>query len=134
GCFIAVDLYLPSKKLKFINIYVPPTDSYVDKGKKLITFIIDYIRTAKQQGFQCIIIGNFNVDPYKYHQLLEQDSSIPRYYQLIAFLTDNNYIDQSPKDISGKNFATFVSSTTNLPMSRIDLLWYSDSMIRNTFC
>ena len=134
GRFIAVDLYLPSKKLKFINIYVPPMDSYVNKGKDLITFIIDHIRTSEAQGFQCIIIGDFNVDPFKYHQLLEQGSSIPRYYQLIAFLTDNNYIDQSPKDISGKDFATFVSSTTNLRTSRIDLLWYPDSMIRNTFC
>src|SRR3989440_204010 len=134
GRFIAVDLYLPSKKLKFINIYVPPTDSYINKGKDLITFIIDHIRIAESQGFQCIIIGDFNVDPFKYHQLLEQGSSIPRYYQLVAFLTDNNYIDQSPKDISGKDFATFVSSTTNLPTSRIDLLWYPDSMIRNTFC
>src|SRR5881394_1382094 len=134
GRFIAVDLYLPSKKLKFINIYVPPTDSYVNKGKDLITFIIDHIRTAESQGFQCIIIGDFNIDPYKYHQLLEQGSSIPRYYQLIAFLTDNNYIDQLPKDISGKDFATFVSSSTNLPTSRIDLLWYPDSLIRNTFC
>ncbi len=134
GRFIAVDLYLPSKKLKFINIYVPPTDSYANKGKDLITFIIDHIRTAESQGFQCIIIGDFNVNPFKYHQLLEQGSSIPRYYQLIVFLTDNNYIDQSPKDISGKDFATFVSSSTNLPTSRIDLLWYPDSMIRNTFC
>src|SRR6266487_4761256 len=112
GRFIAVDLYLPSKKLKFVNIYVPPTDSYNNKGKDLITFTIDHIRTSEAQGFQCIIIGDFNVDPFKYHQLLEQGSSIPRYYQLIAFLTDNNYIDQSPKDISGKDFATFVSSTT----------------------
>src|SRR5438876_1065789 len=61
GRFIAVDLYLPSKKLKFINIYVPPTDSYVNKGKDLITFIIDHIRTSEAQGFQCIIIGSDGV-------------------------------------------------------------------------
>ena len=71
GRFIAVDLYLPNKKLKFINIYIPPTDSYANKGKDLITYITDHIRTAESQGFQCIIIGDFNVDPYKYHQLLE---------------------------------------------------------------
>src|SRR5436190_514614 len=28
GRFIAIDLYLPAKKLKIINIYIPPSDSY----------------------------------------------------------------------------------------------------------
>jgi hypothetical protein len=94
--------------------------------------VIDHIKTAESKGFQCIIIGDFNADPYKYHKLLEQGRTPPPFYQLVQFLTDRNYIDQSPKDDNGKEFATFISQ--NQPTSRIDLLWYPDSMIRNVFC
>ena len=72
GHFIAIDLLLPAKKLKFINVYIPPADSYNTKGKAIVNSIIDHITEFTLQGFQCIIMGDFNADPYKYHQLLAQ--------------------------------------------------------------
>src|SRR3989440_6100162 len=43
GRFIAIDLLLPAKKLKFINVYIPPADSYNTKGKDIVKSIIDHI-------------------------------------------------------------------------------------------
>src|SRR5436305_15117530 len=65
-----------------------------------------------------------------------KEQAIPAFYQLIKFLTERNYIDQSPKDHQGKEFATFYTSNSshNTPTSRIDFIWYSDDIIRNVFC
>src|SRR3954447_7777674 len=79
-------------------------------------------------------MGDFNADPYKYYQYLEKGRPLPAFYQLIEFLTERNYIDQTPKDHKGKEFATFYSTASDSPSSRIDLIWYPDVMIRNTFC
>src|SRR5215207_10324266 len=55
------------------------------------------------------------------------------FYKLVDFLTNNNYVDQSPRDALGKEYATFISHN-NTPTSRIDLLWFPDSMLSSTFC
>src|SRR5256886_6297332 len=136
GRFIAIDLFLPAKKLKIINIYAHQAKNFANKGKGLTKFIMDHIKQAEKDNFQCIIMGDFNTDPHKYHQLLEKGKPIPAFYQLVEFLTERNYIDQSPKDHQGKEFATFYASNSshNTPISRIDLIWYPDDMIRNVFC
>src|SRR5688572_18985493 len=77
-------------------------------------------------------MGDFNADPGKYHRLLEKGTTPPPFYQLVSFLTERNYIDQSPKDEHGKEFATYYASNT--PTSRVDLIWYPDEMIQSTFC
>ena len=78
-------------------------------------------------------MGDFNADPYKYHQLLAQGRTPSPFYKLIAFLTNRNFIDQSPRDASGKEYATFIAHN-NIPTSRIDLLWFPESMLSSTFC
>src|SRR2546423_7134607 len=136
GRFIAIDLFLPAKKLKIINIYAHQAKNFASKGKGLTKFIMDHIKQAEGNNFQCIIMGDFNADPHKYHQLLEKGKPVPAFYQLVEFLTECNYIDQSPKDHLGKEFATFYASNSshNMPTSCIDLIWYPDDMIRNIFC
>ncbi len=132
GRFIAIDLFLPGKKLKIINIYAHQQTNYKTKGKELIKFIKNHIIAAEKEHFQIIIMGDFNADPDKYHQHLELGQEVPKLYELVEFLTEHNYIDQSPKDIQGKSYATYYAS--NLPKSRIDLIWYPEEMIRSTFC
>src|SRR3954454_3111228 len=132
GRFIAIDLFLPAKKLKIINIYAHQTGNFATKGKPLTKFVCEHITKAESDGFQCIIMGDFNADPYKYHKILEDGRHTPPpFYKLVEFLTNRNYIDQSPKDINGKEFATFFAN--NKPTSRIDLIWYPDEMIRHPF-
>src|SRR3954451_6011457 len=134
GRFIALDLFLPDKKLKIINIYAHQGKNFATKGKTFTKFVIEYIKQAEKDKFQCIIMGDFNADPFKYHQFLEKERSPPAFYQLIEFLTERNYIDQTPKDHKGKEFATFYSDISNSLSSRIDLIWYPDEIIRNVFC
>ena len=44
GRFIAIDLFLPAKKLKIINIYAHQAKNFASKGKGLTKFIIDHIK------------------------------------------------------------------------------------------
>src|SRR3954447_6686298 len=107
GRFIAIDLFLPAKKLKIINIYAHQSSNFVTKGKTFTKFVIEHITKAESDGFQCIIMGDFNADPYKYHNTLENGRhASPPFYKLIECLTNKNYIDQFPKDCNGKEFAT----------------------------
>src|SRR3954462_12856518 len=64
--FIAIDLLLPAKKLKIINIYAHQSSNFATKGKPFIKFVIEHITEAESNGFQCIIMGDFNADPYRY--------------------------------------------------------------------
>ena len=75
GRFIAINLFLPAKKLKIINVYAYQAKNFASKGKGLTKFIMDHIKQAEKDNFQCIIIGDFNTDPHKYHQLLKRANS-----------------------------------------------------------
>src|SRR4051794_33586923 len=44
--FIAIDLFLPAKKLKIINIYAHQDKNFASKGKGLTKFIMDHIKQA----------------------------------------------------------------------------------------
>ena len=63
GRFIAIDLYLPGKKLSIINLYAPPSDKFTSKGRALTKLVIDHIKLAESKGFQCIIIGDLMLIP-----------------------------------------------------------------------
>ena len=130
--FTVIDLYLPEKKLKIINIYAHQACNYATKGKQLVKFIKQHITSAEAESFQCIIMGDFNADPFKYHQILERKHTTSPFFNLIEFLTERNYIDQSPKDKKGCSFTTFYANNT--ATSRVDLIWYPEDMIRDTFC
>src|SRR5262249_20417219 len=66
--FIAVDLFLPAKKLKIINIY-----NYTEKDSQSLSsrkryraftqFVISHIKSAESENFTVIIMGDFNLDP-----------------------------------------------------------------------
>ena len=77
-------------------------------------------------------MGDFNLSPTYYNKHLEQGLRSDPHYELIAFLYNHNYIDQHPKDDLHKEYAKYYSS--NVPTSRIDLVWYPDSMIRDDLC
>src|SRR5436309_14934497 len=111
--FIGIKPLPPTKKPKIINVYAHQAKNFASKGKGLTKFIMDHIKQAKKDNFQCIIMGDFNTDPHKYHQLLKKGKLIPAFYQLIEFLTERNYIDQSSKDHQGKKFATFYASNSS---------------------
>src|SRR5687767_15296401 len=87
--FIAIDLYLPSKKLKIINYYAHQSDDYNTRGSQLIKYIIDHIKQASRDNFTCIILGDFNADPHKFHKHLEQGKQPPKHFRLIEFLTSS---------------------------------------------
>src|SRR2546423_14067417 len=44
GRFIAIDLFLPAKKLKIINIYAHQAKNFASKGKGLTKFIMNHIK------------------------------------------------------------------------------------------
>src|SRR5688572_13423046 len=130
--FIAIDLYLPSKKLKIINYYAHQSDDYNDRGKHLIKYIIDHIKQASKDNFTCIILGDFNADPHKYNKYLEQGRQPPKHFRFIEFLTEQCFIEHAPRDDQGHEFATFYRDA-HTPSSRIDLIWFPGQLLSNTF-
>jgi exonuclease III len=117
GRFIAVDLLLSCRKLKIINVYCHVANNYDSQGKPIIKFIIDHIKKAEQQGFECIILGDFNADPFHYHNALAKGRTIPKHLELVEFLFERNYIEQHPKIKDTLTFATYYRE--HVPCSRL---------------
>ncbi|HVH96650.1 MAG TPA: hypothetical protein VM682_06890, partial [Bacillus sp. (in: firmicutes)] len=94
GRYIAVDLFLPARKLRIINIYNHQKNDWFDHsrtradgpGKKFASFVIEQIRQAETSGFVVIIMGDFNVSPSTYMELLSNGRNPEAYYGLIKFL------------------------------------------------
>jgi exonuclease III len=107
GRFIAIDLYFPTRKIKIINIYCTPQDNYNNNGKLIIEHTVNHIKQAEKDNFNCFILGDFNADPYHYHDALSKGRTIPKYLSLIKFLDEHNYIEQHPTVNNGLTFATF---------------------------
>src|SRR5277367_2297040 len=85
--FIAVDLFLPSRKLKIINIYNFQAADFKTKGLEFSKFVIKHLKDARANGFKVIIMGDFNLDPYFYNRALDSGSSIPKLFLLLTFLS-----------------------------------------------
>src|SRR4051812_14863539 len=139
GRFISVDLFLPARKLKIINIYnhqkINWLASYENNGncgQTFAKFVIKQITDAEQAGFSVIILGDFNLSPSCFLEQQALGLRNPAHFKLIDFLFERNYIDQHPLDEQYKEYATFYSHGS--PTSRIDLTWYPDDFIRNDFC
>src|ERR1043166_4096597 len=64
--FIVIDLFLPAKKLKIINVYCYQPRDYDTKGKAFNKYVIDHIKQAEKDNFKVIILGDFNADPTVY--------------------------------------------------------------------
>src|SRR5215471_13413788 len=64
--FIALDLFLPAKKLKLINIYGHQRADFNSKGRALQQHVFQHIKDAEASGFTVIISGDFNLDPSTY--------------------------------------------------------------------
>ena len=132
GRFIAIDLFLPCRKLKIINIYAPQKPAYNTKGKAFYDYVIKHIKAAQRDGFQLIIMGDFNEDPHHYMQYLGAGRTPPKHYQLIDFLSNGNFVDQFPTNNAQLEYATYYHS--GKPTSRIDQIWYSDDLLRLDYC
>src|ERR1044072_7980411 len=59
GRFIAIDIYLPGKKLKIINVYAHQAGDYPTKGKLLTKYVIDHIKQAETEKIQKILFFFF---------------------------------------------------------------------------
>src|SRR3954453_2321062 len=139
GRYISLDLYLPVRKLKIINIYnhqkINWLASYNNKGicgQAFTKFVIKQITDAEQTGFSVIILGDFNLNPFSFIDQQAVGHRNPAHFKLIEFLFERNYIDQHSLDENFKEYATFYSQHSLI--SRIDLIWYPDDFVREDFC
>src|SRR3954462_10987847 len=126
GRFISVDLFLPARKLKIINIYnhqkinwLASHENNGNCGQTFAKFVIKQITDAEQAGFSVIILGDFNLSPSCFLEQQALGLRNPAHFKLIDFLFERNYIDQHPLDEQYKEYATFYSHGS--PTSRIDL-------------
>src|SRR4051794_23997096 len=139
GRFIALDLFLPARKLKIINIYnhqkinwLATRENNKNCGQTFTNFVIKQITDAKQAGFSVIILGDLNLSPSCFLEQQALGLRNPAHFKLIDFLFERNYIDQHSLDEQYNEYATYYSHGS--PTSRIDLTWYPDDFIRNDFC
>jgi hypothetical protein len=130
--FIAIDLFLPAKKIKIINIYNYQRKDFHRSGLSFSKFVIEHIKQAEKDGFKVIVLGDFNLDPSVFLSALQHGRTPPTYFSLIAFLFERNYVDQHPVDASGREYATHYNHTS--PTSRIDLSWFSSELALREFC
>ena len=73
GRYIALDLYLPARKLKIINIYnhqkvnwLASSSNQGSCGQSFANYVIQQITEAENHGFNVIILGDFNLSPTEY--------------------------------------------------------------------
>src|SRR5436190_1986727 len=130
--FIAIDLYLPARKIKIINVYYYQPADYNAKGKAFNKYVIDHIKQAEIDNFKVIVLGDFNADPATYLSALVKGTTSRSYFSLVEFLYESNYIDQHPKNELNLEYATHYVGPK--PTSCIDLIFYPDDFIVNDFC
>src|SRR5277367_3459118 len=119
--FIAVDLFLPSRKLKVVNIYNYQAADFKSKGLDFSKFVIKHLKAARVAGFKVIIMGDFNLDPHIYNRAMDLGTSIPKAFSLIDFLHLSDFADLHPLSSDNLEFATHY--VADRPTSRIDLIW-----------
>src|SRR5271156_4937832 len=125
--FIAVDLFFPSRKLKIVNVYNFQTNDFWQKGLAFSRFVISHLKQAQSDGFQVIILGDFNLDPHNYYHAWETGRSVPKHFSLIDFLFLSDYSDLYPVDSNSLEYSTHYVNAR--PTSRIDLIWQSPSLL-----
>src|SRR5271156_1232542 len=129
--FIAVDIFLPSRKLKIINIYNYQATDFTTKGLEFSKFVIKHLKAAHIAGLKIIIIGDFNLDPYTYNCALDSCSLIPKAFSLINFLVMSDFADLHPLTSDNLEFATHYNA--DRPTSRIDLIWQSAGFLMDEY-
>ena len=130
--FIAIDLFVPGKKLKVINIYNFQQGDFIRSGKTFAKFIVQHIEEAKKADFKIIIMGDFNLDASVYFDVLTKGRTPPAFFTLTKFLTENDFIDQHSIDSDGLEYASHY--VNNRPISRIDQIWFSDDLLSSEYC
>src|SRR5277367_5364693 len=125
--FIAVDLFFPSRKLKIVNVYNYQTNDFWQKGLAFSRYIISHLKQAQTDGFQVIILGDFNLDPHIYYHAWKTGHSIPKHFSLLDFLFLSDYSDLYPVDSNGLEFSTHYVNARST--SRIDLIWQSSTLL-----
>src|SRR5437660_4744837 len=130
--FIAIDLFLPSKKLKIINIYNFQQGDFIRSGKTFAKFVIRHIEDAKKADFKVIVMGDFNLDASTYFDVLTKGRTPPGFFALTKFLTENDFIDQHSLDSDSLAYA--LHYVNNRPISRIDQIWFSDDLLSSEYC
>jgi exonuclease III len=68
--FIAVDIFLPAKKLKVVNIYNYQQNDFPSKGSKLAKFVQSHLEEARAANFEIIFLGDFNLSPTSFASFL----------------------------------------------------------------
>src|SRR5215469_5200392 len=90
GRYIALDLYLPARKLRLINYYGHQHVNYSTLGKSVITSLSNLISQARASRFEVIIMGDFNTDATVYLDTIAKGRTPPAHYQLYNSLCDND--------------------------------------------
>src|SRR5256884_3899959 len=100
GRYISLDLYLPARKLKIINIYnhqkINWLTSHSNNGicrKAFTNFVIKQITDAEQTGFSVIILGAFNLNPFYFLEKQAVGPRNPAHFNIIDIHIVSNYLD-----------------------------------------
>src|SRR5271170_473615 len=129
GRFIIVDFLFPNHKVKVFICYIPAQLSL--ERYNIQKELIALMEKARREKFSVIIMGDLNVDydDYLSHRLNTNFTVRSKKYGLVHYLTQNNYIDNCVRHLSGA-VPTYTQFTSHSPMaSRLDYIWYSDPFL-----
>ena len=130
--FIALDIFLPAKKLKVINIYNYQQGDFLRSGKAFAKFVSTHIDDARKNNFKIIIMGDFNTDASLYFDFLIKGRTPPAFFALTKYLIEHDFIEQHTLESNNLEFATHY--VNNKPTSRIDQIWFLDDLLPNEYC
>src|SRR5437016_3688954 len=130
--FIALDIFLPAKKLKVINIYNYQQGDFLRSGKAFAKYVSNHIDDAWKNNFKVIIIGDFNTDASLYFDSLIKGRTPPTFFTLTKYLIEHDFIDQYTLNSNNLEYATHY--VNNKPTSRIDQIWFLDDLLPNKYC
>src|SRR5436853_3408890 len=130
--FITIDLFLPAKKIKVVNIYNYQQGDFLRSGKAFAKYVIQHIKNARKDKFKILIMGDFNSDASIYFEILAKARTPHAYFSLIKYLIEHDFIEQHPIDSNNLEFATHY--VNNKPVSCIDQIWFSDDLLPNEYC
>src|SRR5437016_9259286 len=129
GRIISADLYFNDFKLKILNVYVPPNHpDYTKERSDTHKKVIELLTSATADNFVCIMMGDLNIDAYKYDQIISTTRGrLPKQYELIEFLEHNNYLDihASYDDFPLPTYSYTKSHTHSTMYFRLDYIWLS---------
>src|ERR1700722_19892878 len=126
---LAVDLFMPGRRLRLIIVYCPPCSTSNNQTRK--DLLAELTKWTSDSDREYYITGDFNTNADKFRDLINSCSHTPIQYALLKHFHCSNMVELFP-EYQSYRIPTYTRRAQNtrqvLAKSRIDSIWISQSM------